>query len=399
MNSEFNSVEEALQELREGKMIVVVDDEDRENEGDLIMGAEFCTDEQMNFICKEARGLICLPAAKEKFDEMGLPLMVGENTDTFKTAFSISIDAKGTTTGISAGERAMTARAFANPKATMADFNTPGHMFPLIAKEGGVRVRRGHTEATVDLMNLAGLEPVGICCEIMNEDGTMSRLPDIIEFKNKHGLKLISVEALEEYIKLQENTVEKVAEAFLPTEHGKFTIHGFVDRVTGEEHIALTCGDVSGEDVLVRVHSECLTGDALHSLKCDCGHQLTSAMEKIQKEGRGIIVYLQQEGRGIGIINKIKAYKLQDEGKDTIEANLLLGFKEDERDYYFASQVLKHFGVKSARMLTNNPEKMKQMEDAGIKVVDHEATDSNVNEYNIKYLKTKKEKMGHVIDL
>lgn len=399
MDREFSSIEEALDELRQGRMIVVVDDEDRENEGDLIMAAQFCTDDQMNFLCSQARGLVCLPATKEKFDRLGLPLMVAENTDTFKTAFSVSVDAKGTTTGISAAERAMTAREFARPDATMADFNTPGHMFPLIAKEGGVRIRRGHTEATVDLMRLAGLEPVGICCEIMNEDGSMSRLPDIVRFKNRHGLKLISVAALEDYIKRNENTVEKVAEAFLPTEYGKFNIHGFIDTVTGEEHIALTCGDVSGEDVLVRVHSECMTGDALHSLKCDCGHQLASAMAKIQEEGRGIIVYLQQEGRGIGIINKIKAYKLQDEGKDTIEANLLLGFKEDERDYYFAAQVFKHFGVASMRMMTNNPEKMKQMEHYGIKVVGKEETDSNINEYNIKYLKTKKDKMGHAIDL
>lgn len=399
MNKEFSKIEEALEDLRQGKMIVVVDDEDRENEGDLIMAAQFCTDQQMNFICREARGLICLPASKEKFEKLGLPLMVAENTDTFMTAFSVSIDAKGTTTGISAPERAMTARAFANPEASMADFNRPGHMFPLIAKEGGVRIRRGHTEATVDLMNLAGLEPVGICCEIMREDGEMMRLPDIIEFKNKHGLNLISVESLAEYIKKHENTVEMVAQAFLPTDYGKFNIHGFVDRVTGEEHVALTCGDVSGEDVLVRVHSECMTGDALHSLKCDCGHQLASAMQKIQEEGRGIIVYLQQEGRGIGIINKIKAYKLQDEGKDTIEANLLLGFKEDERDYYFAAQVLKNFGVKSVRLLTNNPEKMSQLENYGIAVHTNEETDSNVNEYNIKYLTTKKEKMGHVIDL
>lgn len=399
MNREFSEVREAVEDIRQGRMIVVVDDEDRENEGDIIVAAQHCTPEIMNFICKNARGIICLPASKEKFEKMGLPLMVAENTDTFKTAFSVSIDIKDATTGISAKERAATAVAFANSQAKLSDFNMPGHMFPLIAKEGGVRIRRGHTEATVELMQLAGLEPVGICCEIMNADGTMARLDDIIEFKNKHGLKLISVEELVKYIKRQENTVKEVAKAFLPTEYGRFDIHAYIDEKTGEEHVALSLGDVSGDDVLVRVHSACMTGDVLHSLKCDCGKQLESAMKKIQREGRGVIVYLQQEGRGIGIINKVKAYKLQDEGYDTIEANLMLGFKEDERDYYFAAQVLKNLGVKSVRLMSNNPEKVEQLQEYGIKVLNREDTDSNINKYNLKYLKTKKERMGHGIDL
>ncbi len=395
---DFNTIEEALEDLRSGKMIVVVDDESRENEGDLIMPAETVTPQAMNFIAKYARGLICTPASKDILEKLKMGQMVAENTDNHSTAFTVSVDHIGTTTGISAYERAFTVKKMAEDDAKPEDFRRPGHVFPLLAREGGVLVRRGHTEATVDLARLAGFKPIGICCEIMSEDGHMARLPELIEFSKKHGLKLITVEALVEYIYEHDYPIELSSEAKLPTEYGDFTIKGFVDKATGEHHIALTKGEFDGNTpVLLRVHSECMTGDAFGSLKCDCGSQLRTALRRISENGSGALVYMRQEGRGIGLINKIKAYSLQDRGMDTVEANLALGFPEDMRNYNAAAQIIKNLGIHKIKLMTNNPDKISSLEKNGLEITERVPLVVAYGHEADFYMQTKKEKMHHIV--
>lgn len=394
----FNTIEEAIEDIRAGKMIVVVDDEDRENEGDLLMAAEMITPDAVNFMAKYGRGLICMPVTRERLSELGILSMVERNTDSHQTAFTVSIDALETTTGISAKERALTIQKVLDPNAKGTDFKRPGHMFPLEAKEGGVLRRAGHTEAAVDLPRMAGLYPAGVICEIMSEDGTMSRIPELMEFVRIHDLKIITIADLISYRRKNESFISRVTEAKMPTEHGEFKMMGYVNTLNGEHHIALVKGDVSdGNPVLVRVHSECLTGDALGSLRCDCGEQLKAAMTKVENEGRGIIVYMRQEGRGIGLINKIKAYELQDQGMDTVDANLALGFPADLRDYGIGAQILMDLGVQKVRLMTNNPKKVAGLTGYGIEIVDREPIEMNHNEKNEQYLKTKKEKLGHLL--
>ena len=395
---DFNTIEEALEDLRSGKMIVVVDDESRENEGDLIMPAETVTPQAMNFIAKYARGLICTPASKDILEKLKMGQMVAENTDNHSTAFTVSVDHIDTTTGISAYERAFTVKKMAEDDAKPEDFRRPGHVFPLLAREGGVLVRRGHTEATVDLARLAGFKPIGICCEIMSEDGHMARLPELIEFSKKHGLKLITVEALAEYIYEHDYPIELSSEAKLPTEYGDFTIKGFVDKATGEHHIALTKGEFDGNTpVLLRVHSECMTGDAFGSLKCDCGSQLRTALRRISENGSGALVYMRQEGRGIGLINKIKAYSLQDRGMDTVEANLALGFPEDMRNYNAAAQIIKNLGIHKIKLMTNNPDKISSLEKNGLEITERVPLVVAYGHEADFYMQTKKEKMHHIV--
>ena len=392
----FNTIEEALQDLRDGKIIVVVDDENRENEGDVICAAEFATLENVNFMATHAKGLICMPMSDEYIKKLDLPQMVVNNTDNHCTAFTVSIDHVDTTTGISAYERGLTARKLVEDGAKPSDFRRPGHMFPLRAKEKGVLERDGHTEATVDLMRLAGLKEVGLCCEIMKEDGTMSRLDDLLAFTKEHNLKIVSIEQLIHYRKIHDELVKVECSAKLPTDSGTFELVGFDNQLDGKEHIAIVKGDVAGkENVLVRIHSECFTGDILGSYRCDCGSQLKKAMRTIEDKGEGIVLYLRQEGRGIGLINKIKAYKLQDSGLDTVDANLALGFGEDERDYAVAAQMLKALGVKSVVLMTNNPAKIEGLESYGMKVVKRAEIEIKPNEVNEKYLRTKFERMGH----
>ena len=392
----FNTIEEALQDLRDGKIIVVVDDENRENEGDVICGAEFATLENVNFMATHAKGLICMPMSDEYIKKLDLPQMVVNNTDNHCTAFTVSIDHIDTTTGISAYERGLTARKLVEDGAKPSDFRRPGHMFPLRAKEKGVLERDGHTEATVDLMRLAGLKEVGLCCEIMKEDGMMSRLDDLLAFTKEHNLKIVSIEQLIHYRKIHDELVKVECSAKLPTDSGTFELVGFDNQLDGKEHIAIVKGDVTGkENVLVRIHSECFTGDILGSYRCDCGSQLKKAMRTIEDKGEGIVLYLRQEGRGIGLINKIKAYKLQDSGLDTVDANLALGFGEDERDYAVAAQMLKALGVKSVVLMTNNPAKIEGLESYGMKVVKRAEIEIKPNEVNEKYLRTKFERMGH----
>lgn len=395
----FNTIDEAIEDIKNGKMVIVVDDENRENEGDLLMAAQMATPQSINFMATYGRGLICLPATEDKFRKVNLPLMVTKNTDTFQTAFTVTIDGINTSTGISAYERCETVKLFCNDNCTIDNFKTPGHIFPLMAKNGGVLVRNGHTEASVDLARLAGFSPIGLICEIMKDDGTMARVDDLMKFKDVHNLKIITIKDLVKYRKKNELNIDEIASASLPTKYGEFKIIGYKDIYSSDEHVALVYGDISRDDVLVRIHSECLTGDVFNSLKCDCGNQLNQSMEKIQQNGSGIIIYLRQEGRGIGLLNKIKAYQLQDKGYDTVEANLLLGFDEDLRDFYFAAQILKKLEVKNIKLISNNPEKFKQLQDYGINVKERISIKEDINNFNKKYLQTKKEKMGHILNI
>ena len=399
MENVYSTIDEALEDLRNGKIIVVSDDEDRENEGDLICAAEFATTENINFMATYAKGLICMPMSREITNKLNLAQMVTKNTDNHETAFTVSIDHIDTTTGISAVERSITALKVVDDNAKPEDFRRPGHMFPLLAKEGGVLVRMGHTEATVDLMRLAGLKECGLCCEIMRDDGDMMRKNDLIEFAKKHNLKMITVSALIDYRKKNEDLMELYAKAKMPTKYGEFEILTFVNKITKQHHVVLTMGDISdGEDVLCRVHSECLTGDALGSRRCDCGEQYNYAMRAIAEEGRGVMVYMRQEGRGIGLVNKLKAYELQDKGLDTVDANRALGFRDDMREYYEAYQMLKKLGIKSVRIMTNNPEKIKHLENYGLEIEERIPIQIEATEYDLFYLQTKKERMGHILD-
>ena len=394
----FSTIEEAVADLRAGKMIVAVDDPDRENEGDLICAAEHATLANVNFMASYAKGLICMPMSKELTAKLGLEQMVTNNTDNHCTAFTVSIDHISTTTGISALERSVTAMKSVEEGAKPSDFRRPGHMFPLEAKAGGVLERMGHTEATVDLMRIAHLKECGLCCEIMREDGTMMRTPELKEFALKHGLKMITVADLITYRRRTEILVERVTEAEMPTKYGIFKAYGYVNKISGEHHVALVKGEIGdGEPVLCRVHSECLTGDAFGSLRCDCGEQLAEALRRIEKAGRGVLLYMRQEGRGIGLINKLKAYHLQDGGMDTVEANLALGFKADLREYGTGAEILADLGVKRMILMTNNPLKIKGLDGFGLEVVRREPIEMTCNEKNEFYMYTKYKKMGHIL--
>ena len=397
---QYNTVEEALEDLRQGKMILCTDDPARENEGDLICAAEFATTENINFMASHARGLICMPMSEYYVRKLRFPQMVQYNTDNHETAFTVSIDVVTTTTGISARERSMTAMHVVNEDAKPEDFRRPGHMFPLLAKKNGVLEREGHTEATVDLCRLAGLKECGLCCEIMREDGTMMRASELKEKAVEWGVKFITIKDIKDYRKSNDKLVERVTKTKLPTKYGNFIAYGYINKLNGEHHVALVKGDIGdGNDVLCRVHSECLTGDTFGSLRCDCGDQLASAMKQIEAEGRGVFLYMRQEGRGIGLINKLKAYELQEQGMDTLEANLALGFKGDEREYYIGAQILKDLGVHGMRLLTNNPDKVYQLEEFGIEIEKRVPIQMEATAYDEKYLKTKKDRMGHILDM
>jgi len=397
--SPFATIEEAIEEIRQGRMVVVCDDEDRENEGDLTMAAQFATPEAINFMAKEARGLICLALTPERCDELGLDLMAAKNETPLQTAFTVAIEARdGVTTGISAADRARTIQVAVDPGASPRDLVQPGHVFPLKAKPGGVLERTGQTEAAVDLARLAGLNPAGVICEVMNEDGTMARVPDLIPYCERHGLKVVTVADLIAYRRRTEKLVERVVDTALPTAFGDFSAVGYRSLVDDKHHVAMVKGEVAGaEDVLVRVHSECLTGDVFHSMRCDCGEQLEAALAMIEREGRGVLLYLSQEGRGIGLLNKLKAYKLQEDGLDTVEANLKLGLPADLRDYGIGAQILVDLGLSSIRILTNNPKKIHGLEGYGLSVAEQVPIEAVPNPHNEEYLRAKRDKLGHAL--
>lgn len=395
----YNTIDEALEALRQGQIILVTDDDDRENEGDFICAAEFATTENINFMATHGKGLICMPMSEQFVQKLQIPQMVTQNTDNHETAFTISIDHANTTTGISAAERSITAMKCVEEGAKPEDFRRPGHMFPLLARKNGVLERNGHTEATVDLCRLAGLKECGLCCEIMKEDGTMMRTPELIELAKKWDLKFITIKDLQAYRKQHEKLIDRMTVTKMPTKYGEFTAYGYVNRLNGEHHVALVKGNIGdGKDVLCRVHSECLTGDVFGSLRCDCGQQFAAAMSQIEQEGRGILLYMRQEGRGIGLINKLRAYELQEQGMDTLEANLALGFAGDEREYYIGAQILRDLGVKTLNLLTNNPDKVYQLAEFGMEITERIPIQMHATAHDLFYLKTKQKKMGHILN-
>ena len=395
----FQTIEEGLEALKKGGLVLVTDDPDRENEGDLICAAQYATTENVNFMATYGKGLICIPMTEEYVKKLQIPQMVSQNTDNHETAFTVSIDHVSTTTGISAAERSVTAMKCVEEGTKPEDFRRPGHMFPLLAKKNGVLERNGHTEATVDLLRLAGLKTCGLCCEIMREDGTMMRTSELAQMAEKWRIPFLTIKDLQDYRKRHETLVEQVTKTDMPTRYGHFTAYGYINKLNGEHHVALVKGEVGeGGNLLCRVHSECLTGDTFGSLRCDCGQQLHAAMRQIEEEGRGILLYMRQEGRGIGLINKLRAYELQEQGMDTLEANLALGFKGDEREYYIGAQILRDLGAKTLRLLTNNPDKVYQLQDFGMEIVERVPIQAPANPHDIRYLRTKQRRMGHLLE-